>query len=338
MGENDSIILVNSRVGLLKRLVALRRFLKPAAVILVLLISPMPENNVFAGSGNEVMAWAPLSAAKLTMAFSQVSFSYGNYSKQASTVPLHHFDISCSNCHGQGDPIGLSRAGRDLNVDINRSCTSFGCHNYDRSMNHPVGMTVDTKVPDFMPLDKNSEMTCLTCHDQNISDDSEQNTQRTLQVKQDQDICASCHEAMNPGFDNSLHWQFSSKAHLGNISPNSDHDTQQVSLASGIDVESRTCVTCHEDVSVTIPQLHETRSQKQLRYKSMTDHPIGMEYADVFARDAGRYKKNYTKFDNVRLFDGKVGCGSCHSLYSKEKGYLITTNEDSELCRKCHIS
>ena len=68
----------------------------------------------------------------------------------------------------------------------------------------------------------------------------------------------------------------------------------------------------------------------------MSDHPIGMNYADIYTRDAGRYKAVHRVPNDVRLFDGNVGCGSCHSLYSQKKDFLIAEKQGSKLCRKCH--
>jgi predicted CXXCH cytochrome family protein len=36
------------------------------------------------------------------------------------------------------------------------------------------------------------------------------------------------------------------------------------------------------------------------------------------------------------LFDGNLGCGSCHSAYSKEPHLLVMNNRGSKLCLSCH--
>ncbi|NNK62673.1 MAG: hypothetical protein HKO98_05620 [Gemmatimonadetes bacterium] len=38
----------------------------------------------------------------------------------------------------------------------------------------------------------------------------------------------------------------------------------------------------------------------------------------------------------IRLFDGNLGCGSCHSVYAGEPGLLVMRNERSRLCTSCH--
>jgi predicted CXXCH cytochrome family protein len=38
----------------------------------------------------------------------------------------------------------------------------------------------------------------------------------------------------------------------------------------------------------------------------------------------------------IRLFDGRLGCGSCHSLYSQQQKKLVMSNQNGKLCIKCH--
>jgi len=39
----------------------------------------------------------------------------------------------------------------------------------------------------------------------------------------------------------------------------------------------------------------------------------------------------------LRLYDGKIGCGTCHNAFSKEKSMLVINNRRSRLCLECHI-
>jgi predicted CXXCH cytochrome family protein len=39
----------------------------------------------------------------------------------------------------------------------------------------------------------------------------------------------------------------------------------------------------------------------------------------------------------VKLYEGKIGCGSCHNIYSKEKYMLVISNDSSVLCLECHL-
>jgi predicted CXXCH cytochrome family protein len=38
----------------------------------------------------------------------------------------------------------------------------------------------------------------------------------------------------------------------------------------------------------------------------------------------------------VRLFDRRVGCGSCHSPYAEGRALLVMSNVRSRLCLSCH--
>jgi len=40
--------------------------------------------------------------------------------------------------------------------------------------------------------------------------------------------------------------------------------------------------------------------------------------------------------ERIRLFDSRVGCGTCHSLYSKRAALLVMSNSRSNLCLSCH--
>ena len=69
----------------------------------------------------------------------------------------------------------------------------------------------------------------------------------------------------------------------------------------------------------------------------MTEHPVGVRYR----RDAGRRSGSpLVPLDavdpRIRLFDDRVGCGSCHSPYSTRDDQLVMSNERSRLCLSCH--
>ncbi len=41
--------------------------------------------------------------------------------------------------------------------------------------------------------------------------------------------------------------------------------------------------------------------------------------------------------ERLRLFDGKVGCGTCHDMYSSEPKKLTVSDSGSNLCILCHL-
>ena len=259
-------------------------------------------------------------------------------------ISLHHFELSCQTCHIPGNTNNNSNYEQDniwqMSVDINSACLSSGCHNYSHTLNHPIGVTVTTQVHDDLPLDNSSQITCLTCHsdpDYSPSANPEDNMDsRMLISPRGDDLCASCHLKMSGTTVQKSHWRFSNKAHLGSINPDKIQSSNRVYTFRQIDSESQTCVSCHEDVTITIPGENETMTERYDRRSRMRDHPIGMSYQRTMTNDM--YGFNVSAIDNeeIRFFDGKVGCGSCHSLYSRQKNYVVANTNGKTLCRQCH--
>ena len=256
-------------------------------------------------------------------------------------TPLHHFQLPCVSCHDpeSADPNHPPQE-RDnvgeVKGDINRLCTASGCHNFDSLLNHPVGIKPKTTIPRNMPLDRNSRITCLTCHDKpGSSDNTDEGRERSLHLPQGVKFCSACHTRMGGTLVKQSHWQFSTRAHLISKKSRFPEPANFQSFSGNIDPESRSCLSCHDNVTVTIPPQNETTRQKKRRWRKMTDHPIGMEYRSVALRKMNGYKFPLMG-DKIRLFNGRVGCGSCHSLYAQTKNNLIDRYERGVLCRGCH--
>jgi predicted CXXCH cytochrome family protein len=268
-----------------------------------------------------------------------------NSATSKKKIPLHHFDLSCSRCH---DPANANEdrkmrqgtIGR-MSVGINWACSSSGCHDYNPVLNHPVGVSVSGAIPDDLPLDDSERITCLTCHlEPGSSTDAgteDSQDERMLRMPDGADLCSSCHLQMaGMGQQGQSHWRFSNRAHLGSINAQSNSAQVNTYNIGSIDSESRSCLSCHEDITVTIPGYNETPTQKRARRAKMGDHPIGMDYSRIAMRKMGKYNYPLTNAGQIRFFDGKVGCGSCHSLYSRERKYLVQSNFRSALCFECH--
>jgi hypothetical protein len=77
--------------------------------------------------------------------------------REQKTVKLHHFDLPCENCHGTDEVISTGKMQSEnyvqKRIDINRTCTSLDCHEYDIVLNHPVNVSVNSSIPEDMPLD-----------------------------------------------------------------------------------------------------------------------------------------------------------------------------------------
>jgi predicted CXXCH cytochrome family protein len=252
-------------------------------------------------------------------------------------TPLHHFQLACGSCHESDVGRRADSVVGKVTGDINQLCSSNGCHDYNPTTNHPVGVTINPAISGNMPLDTTGRITCLTCHKKPPSSGNSINTDVsqdfTLYMPEGVQFCASCHTKMKTSLSRQSHWRSSMSVHLSPIKQG--WPSTVLGKSGTIDDESRTCLGCHDQVTVTIPPGRETIAQKRLRWRNMRDHPIGMDYSNVALVKSSRYKYPLIN-DQIRLFDGKMGCGSCHNLYSNERKFLVQENSSSALCRQCH--
>jgi predicted CXXCH cytochrome family protein len=259
-------------------------------------------------------------------------------------IPLHHFQLACDYCHqlssaDTGQPTSDGKTFQHIKPDALWQCTLSGCHNFNAVLDHPVGIRFRGAAADGVPLGAQSRITCVTCHykKEAAPDTTDANTVREpyLHSPEGIEFCAKCHTRMPGSILEQSHWQFSTRAHLGSISPHAGPAEAPQASFGGIDKESRMCLSCHENVGVTVTALSETPRQKTVRLQTMSDHPIGMDYRHTARHEQGRFNFPLTD-QEIRLFDGNVGCGSCHSPYSRLKNDLVMSNLKSALCLKCH--
>lgn len=261
-------------------------------------------------------------------------------------TPLHHFEMPCSTCHESEPAVPALQPSSAANVgrikgNVNQLCTTSGCHDFDPMLSHPVGAVQRDGIPYDMALDEQSRLTCLTCHnrprhqdDLNLRDGE---AERLLYRPEGMQFCGKCHLKMRGTIVEQSHWQFSTCAHLRSQETGSNGHMNSAQFVGGIDSESRTCLSCHDDVFAVIPAYGRTARGKVQLGGNASDHPIGMDYQEATARRAGRFSFLPMVNQRVRLFDGKVGCGSCHSLYAKTKNALVEPFEKDVLCKKCHL-
>lgn len=68
------------------------------------------------------------------------------------------------------------------------------------------------------------------------------------------------------------------------------------------------------------------------------EHPIGVVYRSHHDQVDPVTLVDRRRLDaRVRLFNETVGCGSCHSVYSKQDKLLVMSNQQSRLCLSCHV-
>ena len=258
-------------------------------------------------------------------------------SAQASMMDNpHHFLQACGNCHESGAQTDKSQkiTVGPLHRDINQTCNQTGCHDLNSSLNHPIGVNAGGHVPAEMPLSSKGQITCLTCHDE-LNRSNSKNIPAFLRRAPGQDLCASCHLASGATSKKRSHWQFTTKAHLGTKKAQA-YSNNYTAAINDIDRESLSCLSCHDDVSAVIAGDNESTSARMQRRRYMSDHPIGMTYATK--ANSNREFKMPSKVDaRIRLFNGRMGCGSCHNLYDSGKKNLSLPFTRGELCRQCHI-
>ena len=239
--------------------------------------------------------------------------------------------VGSSVASGSSSPSESANAPWDAN-----SCVQ--CHAQTKGLNHPVGVMAAEKAG--LPLN-NGRIDCLTCHTEKATSVTHTGGfvqgQANLLRKNPRVLCSSCHGndllSKNSASPKS-HGVAMAKAHL-------EEPANKMSFSGGrFDSETRACLSCHDGSSASHSGVREPNSgikSGTLRsIKSM--HPIGVEYSWMpKGRMAPQYKPVSSLPSSVRLFDGKVGCGSCHSIYSREEKMMSVDPKRGRLCLSCHI-
>jgi len=212
------------------------------------------------------------------------------------------------------------------------------CHDLAPERSHPIGIpavAASGLQPD-LPLDAGGRMDCLTCHlePQGGPQGPHAEGVEALLRRPAGELCASCHVAGAETSQALRHGLFLGRAHLaGGDRPGSGRP--------GLDELSRSCLACHDGSAAPSAGVKERAWGGSLGRGTLDvfgEHPVGVEY-DPFppgGRPAGlRHEASLPSA--VRLSDGKVGCGSCHSLYSALPALMAMDNRRGALCLSCHI-
>lgn len=239
-----------------------------------------------------------------------------NYQNQG-----HEFTERCDFCH-----ITLPHEGDDV-TRFTRSISylCLECHSVPEDNSHPVGIVPSMGMPDGFLLDWSGKMTCATCHDPH-SDRQNQYLRTSLRGR---DFCVLCHGTMLPLQD----------PHVGTVGV--AHSKQGLyfddkTLAQILDPISMECLGCHDGVIASDASYQIVGSEAVTYEQIGLSHPIGMDYATVASEKRGlRTVDELSPY--IALYNGKVGCASCHNPYSSEHRMLTLNNRGSALCLECHI-
>ena len=253
-------------------------------------------------------------------------------------------DSDCFLCHftlpreggNDGEPLRFTDS-------ITRLCAR--CHDMSGVVSHQVEMvpSADVKIPPDMPLDENGRVTCVTCHDVHKPYKNPLTGERTYFLRRDvlgKNFCIACHIngvalnaiRMTPEGPVTTHKPAMDKAH-------GFAHFEVLDPASPLDPLSLACLDCHDDS----PGSRKTTLGEGV-WKHATEgiglsHPIGMDYyrATINHKDLVPERDLDKK---LRLFDGKMGCCTCHDPYAPGDGrsLVIGTKESyQDLCFACHI-
>ncbi len=238
----------------------------------------------------------------------------------------HDFQGKCQLCHIEVPKPGTPFEDIALTDSPERLCVP--CHQINERTSHPVGVSPKTSIPLQRYLDKEGKMTCLTCHDIHKEDDASFSRQELKGFlrghAQGRSFCFVCHNDDTLGA-NWRHRLVVTYAHApGKLT--------QAQNGSPLDQHSIECLSCH-DGTISRETAFSVRSG-DFQHGIGLSHPVGVEYPEgSLAKD---FFPRGSLPEEVPLFNGRVGCLSCHNPYGDQKNLLSKDNIGSSLCLTCH--
>lgn len=212
------------------------------------------------------------------------------------------------------------------------------CHKFDQMFSHPIDVIPTRSIPSQFPL-TNGQITCMTCHDDRAAQPhgsiSRSGDMFLRAGETGFALCATCHQT-NAGGRPAMHGSMPLRAHMQ--SENSMAATVPAAFgpSASLDRESASCVACHDGlVGPDVDFKLQDNGFARVGGVMPQSHPIGVPYAPG-KRGSIALRQISLLDSRIRLFDGRVGCGSCHSLYSSERHLLVMSNQGSALCMSCH--
>ena len=234
-----------------------------------------------------------------------------------------HDAAACEACHLTSPTSGGILI---FNNDIDSLCNT--CHKVSVVNSHPSGFSPNRELSKVFWLDIDGKLNCASCHDFH-PDESENSPFLLRSSARNTDFCKRCHDAIQPPSPDQPkmimeHLGTSFVAHRKAYTPPKDNS----SVLDGI---TTNCLNCHNGTSGPIPE-YCLPDQKE----PCDSHMIGAVYA--IASVANRELRSLSDLSPlVSLYEGKVGCASCHSIYSSEDMLLVFNNKGSAICQECHL-
>lgn len=239
----------------------------------------------------------------------------------------HDFTGRCLDCH-LTEPEPGQRT-HTFRMDVTNMCV--GCHDDIKNLSHPVDVTPRMDVPPNLPLDWKGQVTCVTCHP------AHGNGHGDFRLRS---------RATGPGFCLLCHSDIEEEIHKVTIS--SAHVTASTGSfmlphiqRNMLDDLSIKCLSCHDAVFGTDSLVEKKKDPLGGFFHNTMgiglSHPIGMNYIESRMKSPGAYRKVAELPEEIKLFGGVVGCGSCHNPYSTKHDDLVMSNDGSRLCMACHV-
>lgn len=242
--------------------------------------------------------------------------------RAVSNFKVHNFEGKCTMCH-----VNIPKKDNNMQnlifVDeIDKLCRK--CHTIDKQKSHPIKIKPNKNIPLAAHLDKNGLMTCTTCHDVHKEDKTSNRNELPGLVWghiRGRAFCFLCHNKEDLG----AAWRHQTAI------PYAHSSGKLIEADSGslLDKFSSECLSCHDGTISESPQIEVKQGVWQ--HGIGLSHPIGIDYP---RSEDFTYPESLPK--EIRLFNGKLGCLSCHEIYSKENNMLSMDNKKSRLCLACH--
>lgn len=208
--------------------------------------------------------------------------------------------------------------GRAPGAELHRDCTT--CHALQVVDGHPIGVTA---APGALPLGPGGAIECQTCHDVD-ADHAAPPYDLDLRLPAAR-LCAACHA--RPARESSalFHALAIGRAHNG-----AEHGPQHA--RTSIDEDTRRCLTCHDGVTANAAM----DADRAASFVHGPRHGSGRSYSQARQRSGLQLRPAHAILPPVRLADGRIGCGSCHSVYSPQPRLLHLPLAGGQLCLACH--
>lgn len=232
-----------------------------------------------------------------------------------SKEPHEFSSDKCTLCH-----FDEKKEPMNIKPFITSACET--CHpNLQEIISHPTDIYPNLLIPEDMPLIE-GRLTCVTCHYVHPSEKKQFVNKKYFLRRTNRGpiFCSTCHK-----MDEEKH-VILENVHMG-LYIVTDRATR-------IDKMSIECITCH-DKYINEP-VGFLGAGTWNHFKS-SNHPIGISYQNISPKKMHQFRPASMLPKKMRLFNGKIGCGTCHDIYSKLKFMLVMENTGSKLCLECHI-